>query len=51
MRWLSPPDSVPRGPRQRQIFEPDIDQKFQPLADFLEHAHRDFVLLGGEPLG
>ena len=39
------------GARQREIFEPDIDQKFQPLADFLEHADGDFVLLRGQPLG
>ena len=39
------------GSRQSQIFQPDIDQKLQPLADFLEHAHGDFVLLGGQPLG
>ena len=46
MRWLSPPDSVPDGAGERQIIEPDIDQEFQPLADFLQHAHADFVLLG-----
>ena len=34
--------------RQRQIIEADIDQKFQPLADFLEDAPGDLVLLGGE---
>ena len=39
------------GARQREIFEPDIDQKFQALADFLEHAHGDFVLFRGQPLG
>ena len=33
------------GARQRQIIEADVDQEFQPLADFLEHAHADFVLL------
>ena len=38
------------GARQRQIIEPDIDQKFQPLADFLEDARGDLVLLGGQPL-
>jgi hypothetical protein len=36
MRWLSPPDSV--------------DQELEPLADLLEHPHRDFVLLGAERL-
>ena len=39
-----------RRAHQRQIIEPDVDQEFQPLADFLEHAHADFVLLGGEVL-
>ena len=39
------------GARQREIFEPDIDQEFEPLADFLEHARRDLVLLGGERSG
>ena len=28
------------GAREREIFEPDVDQEFQPLADFLEHARR-----------
>ncbi len=37
--------------RQREIFQPDIDQEFQPVADLLEHAHGDLVLLGGQPLG
>ena len=40
-----------RGARQREIFEPDIDQEFQALADFLEHPHGDFVLLRGQSLG
>ena len=38
------------GAREREIFEPDIDQEFQPLADLLEHAHRDLVLLRRQPL-
>ena len=33
------------GARQREIVEPDIDQELQPLADFLEHAGGDLVLL------
>ena len=37
-----------RRPRQCQIIEPDIDQKFQPRADLLEDAPGDLVLLGGE---
>ena len=36
--------------RQREIIEPDIDQELQPLADLLEHAHADFILLGIELL-
>ncbi len=36
------------GARQRQVIEPDIDQEFEPRADLLEDAHRDFVLLGVE---
>ena len=48
MRWLSPPDSVPGGARQRQIIEPDVDQEFQPRADLLENPRGDFVLLGVE---
>src|SRR5665213_93324 len=35
---------------QREIIQADIDQKCQPLADFLEHAHADFVLLGRQVL-
>ena len=37
-----------RGARQREIFKPDIDQEAQPLADFLEHADGDLVLLRSE---
>ena len=50
MRWLSPPDNVPEARGERQIIEPDVDQELEPLADFLEHAHADFVLLGGQVL-
>ena len=39
------------GAREREIFEPDVDQEVQPVADLLEHAHRDLVLLRGELLG
>ena len=45
MRWLSPPDSVPEARDEREIIEADIDQEAQPLADLLEHARADFVLL------
>ena len=45
------------GARQRQVVEPDIEQERQPLADFLQDADGDLVLLlvqrirhGGEPL-
>ncbi len=34
------------GAREREIIEADVDQELQPLADFLQHAHADFVLLG-----
>ena len=34
------------GAREREIFEPDVDQELEPLADLLEHPHRDLVLLG-----
>src|SRR5262249_11473814 len=39
------------GARQREIIEAHIDQKPQPLADLLEHAHADLVLLGVELRG
>ena len=35
------------GARQGQIVEPDVDQEAQPLADLLEDAAGDLVLLGG----
>ena len=38
------------GARERQIIEADIDQEFQPRADFLEDAAGDLVLLGVELL-
>ncbi len=38
------------GAREREIIEPDVDQEFQPLADLLEHAHADLVLLRVELL-
>ena len=40
-----------RGAGEGEIFQSDIDQKFQPLADFFEHADGNFVLLRGQPLG
>ena len=45
MRWLSPPDSVRRVARQRQVFEPDIDQEAEPLVDLLQDARGDLALL------
>ena len=39
------------GAREREIFQPDIDQKFQPVADFLEHADGDLVLRAGSAIG
>ncbi len=48
MRWLSPPDSVPEARRQGEIVEADVDEEVQPVADFLQDAGGDFVLLLGE---
>ena len=39
------------GAGQREVVEADIDQELQPLADFLQHAHGDFVLLRRQALG
>ena len=33
------------GAREREIFEPDVDEESQPVADFLQDARRDLVLL------
>ena len=33
------------GARQREIIEADVEQEGQPLADFLQHARGDLVLL------
>ena len=33
------------GTRQRQVIQADVEQEGQPLADFLEHAGGDLVLL------
>ena len=38
------------GARQRQVIEADVEQEGQPLADFLQHAAGDLVLLGVERL-
>ena len=38
------------GARQREVFEADVDQEAQPLADFLQDARRDLVLLLVEQL-
>ena len=38
------------GAGEREIIESDVDQEFQPLADFLQHAGADLVLLGGQIL-
>ena len=35
---------------EREIFEADVDQEFQPVADFLQHADGDLVLLVGQRL-
>ena len=44
MRWLSPPERVPGGARQGQIFQADIVEKFQSLPDFLQDPAGDFGL-------
>ena len=33
------------GAREREIIEPDVDQERQPVADLLQDARRDLVLL------
>ena len=52
MRWLSPPDSEPEVRDERQVVEADIVQEIEPLADLLQDAAGDLVLLlverGGE---
>ena len=50
MRWLSPPRQRAGGARQRQVIEADVEQERQPLADFLQHAGGDLVLLRVERL-
>ena len=37
--------------REREIIEPDIDEKGEPVANFLQDAHGDLVALGVELLG
>ena len=39
------------GAGERQIVEPDIDEEVQPLADLLQDADGDLVLLPGQRLG
>ena len=50
MRWLSPP-SEPRSAGEGEVFEADVDQEGQPVADLLEDTDRDLVLLGAELFG
>src|SRR6202048_2255856 len=38
------------GARQSEIIQPDIEQEGKPLADLLQHARGDLVLLGVERL-
>ena len=45
MRWLSPPESVPRGAIEVEIIEPDIVEEAEPLDDLLEDALGDRLLL------
>ena len=44
MRWLSPPDKRAGLARQSQIIQAHINQKLQPLPDFLENANCNFIL-------
>ena len=39
------------GAGEREVIEPDIDQEIQPLADLLQDADGDLVLLLGQRLG
>ena len=34
-----------RGAPERQVFEPDVDEEGEAVADLLEDPHRDLVLL------
>ena len=52
MRWLSPPESEPELRDERQVVEADVVQEIEALADLLQDAAGDLVLLrverGGE---
>ena len=50
MRWLSPPDSVPEARDEREVVEADVEQEGEALADLLEDAAGDLVLLGVQRL-
>ena len=50
--WLAEPDALALAARQRaggagegEVFEADIDQEGEAVADLLEDARRDLVLL------
>ena len=45
MRWLSPPESVPEDRDSVRYLQADVIQEFQPVANFLQDARRDFGLL------
>ena len=51
MRWLSPPDSEPEARDEGEIIEPDIVEEGEPLADLLQDARGDLVLLRREDAG
>ena len=51
MRWLSPPDSVPEARDEREVVEADIVEEVEPLADLLQDARGDLVLLRRELAG
>jgi hypothetical protein len=40
-----------RGAREREVLESDVDEKLEPLADFLEHPRGDLVVLAAQLLG
>ena len=51
MRWLSPPESVPEARASVRYSSPTSTRNLKPVADLLEHPHRDLVLLGAELAG
>ena len=50
MRWLAARERT-RSAGEGEVFEADVDQEGQPVADLLEDTDRDLVLLGAELFG